>query len=249
MKPIQVLRPIKRNIERALGIRILKKLPRGLDFVEDLKQFFPTQEKIIILDVGANIGQSARPLANVFRSAEIHCFEPSKENYKVLTQEIRGDKNIYAYQFAVGDTSENKLLLLESHPTAHRIIENNQDSGVTELVQTITLDDFCKSHNIDRVNILKIDTEGYDLKVLQGITALLSKGSVDVIHCEAGMSRTNETHVPFGDIHEFLIHYGYFLFGLYEQMWEFKLGKPYLRRTNVTFISPGLSGENQKQPR
>ena len=118
------------------------------------------------------------------------------------------------------------------------------DAPSLEEVAIDTIDRFCSNRSIDRINYLKIDTEGGDLEVLRGAEAMLSRQCVDLIQVEAGMNRTNRIHVPISHFTAFLEERNYFLFGIYDQMNEFQVGKPNLRRTNPVFMSARLIEAN-----
>ena len=60
---------------------------------------------------------------------------------------------------------------------AHRFDRKAQANEV----KVITLDDFCSDKGIERISVLKIDTEGHDLAVLKGATGLLKRGAVDFV--------------------------------------------------------------------
>jgi hypothetical protein len=56
----------------------------------------------------------------------------------------------------------------------------------TEQVRITTVDDFCQSNGIDRIHLLKLDVEGYELKVLEGASRLLAARAIDFIQFEFG---------------------------------------------------------------
>src|SRR5690606_14521304 len=84
-------------------------------------------------------------------------------------------------------------------------------------------------------------TEGNDLAVLKGGQALLNSHRFDFIEVEAGVYPENDVHIYFLEFIKFLEPLGYKIFGFYEQMHEWKHRYPYLRRTNLLFVSEELS--------
>lgn len=243
MKAINAARPVKEFVERMLGVRILRKLPRGFDFIEDLRSLGALRDSRIIFDVGANVGQSALPLARAFQGAGVYCFEPSSENFRKLQRSVGNGCRIYPFRMALGAVNGTGRLMLEVDPAMYRICSDEPAvRGAFEEVRIATLDTLCGELGIGHINILKIDTEGHDLEVLKGARGLLSRNGVDAIHVESGMNRVNRTHVPFVEFERFLGEYGYLVFGIYEQTYEWTLDKPYLRRANITFISSKVAG-------
>lgn len=233
-----ILRPVKCFVEEIFGVRILKQLPRGLDFIHDVR---PLLDARIIFDVGANIGQSAIPFAKKFVDADVHCFEPSRSTFTELVANTENIPSIHSHAIALSSTESKMQLVHEEHSCMHYLQDSPVAGKSTEPVQVTTLDNFCQKKSISRINILKVDTEGHDLKVLQGGERLLRDASIDVIYVEAGISPANEVHVSLDNLRDYLSGHGYLIFGFYEQVHEWKLGRPYLRRADVAFLSPDLA--------
>lgn len=124
----------------------------------------------------------------------------------------------------------------------HHISLSIDENLKHEVIQTITLDEFCREQKLkDGVDILKIDTEGHDLSVLRGATALFKNRKISVVYCEVSMNKLNTFHVQFELINKFMESHEYALLGIYEQTIENIHRKPYLRRANVAFLSPSIA--------
>jgi hypothetical protein len=78
-----------------------------------------------------------------------------------------------------------------------------------------TLDAFCRREDIERIQILKTDCQGYDLKVLQGAERMISGHKVDVITCEVIFDDEYDGQGNYHDLMAFLDTRGYRLMGLY----------------------------------
>ncbi|HOB54388.1 MAG TPA: FkbM family methyltransferase, partial [Acidobacteriota bacterium] len=111
-------------------------------------------------------------------------------------------------------------------------------------VRMTTVSKFCQEMNINKIEILKIDTEGYDLEVLKGADDLLQSQSIDLVQTEVGISSTNNYHVPFQIINQFLIERNYYVFGIYNQELEWPTSEPRLRRVDVVYISENALRSN-----
>jgi len=118
---------------------------------------------------------------------------------------------------------------------------------MTEDVNIVTLDDYCRAKSIGKVNYLKIDTEGGDLEVLRGGEGMLQEQRIDFVEVEAGMNADNKRHVPFEILKDYLESRGYPLFGVYEQVPEWPTKEPHLRRTNPVFISRRMIEMNRRR--
>jgi hypothetical protein len=84
---------------------------------------------------------------------------------------------------------------------------------------------------------LKIDTEGSDFDVLIGCGDMLVEHCIDIIQLESGMNSKNTWHVQFDRFKEYLELKSYYLFGIYEQVSEWRTLEPHLRRANLVFVS------------
>jgi len=148
-----------------------------------------------VFDVGANIGQYSMLASKlVGNQGKVYAFEPSPDVVKPLKHhlKINNCSNVDLVPKAV--SSHNGLA--EFYPANERgnqgvgsLLPSNPDQGQTRTessvsVETITLDSFCEKHGIERVDLLKIDVEGYDLDVLKGAERLLSRCPHLVIQSE-----------------------------------------------------------------
>jgi FkbM family methyltransferase len=192
----------------------------------------------VILDVGANVGQSAVAFAKAYPQAMVHSFEPFPASYRKLLANTRGYDNIMAHQIGLG--AEPALVQMSDGAvsTQNRILADAQgDDGIEVAIHqgAAVLDRL----GLAQVSYLKIDTEGHDLEVLKGFAPALNR--IDFIQVEAGMNRYNQTHVPFAQLCDFMQEHGFLLFYIFEQILEFKKGgRPVLRRANPLFINPRL---------
>lgn len=243
------LRPAKRLLERMTGLKILRSPPHGLDLHADIRRLAPVERIHTILDVGANIGQSALPLARMYPRAAIHSFEPSLESYQLLHSTAAQFDNVHPHRLGVGEAKVAGFLAPGDRSTLHRLVLE-PDSPDLEQVEVTTVTDFCSENSIGYVSLLKVDTEGHDLKVLQGAASMLAASRIDFVQVEAGFGADNVTHVDFRDILAFMQERRYSLFGFYEQKHEWPSRMPLLRRSDVVFISRAVCSRNAgKAPR
>ena len=194
-----------------------------------------------IFDVGANNGSSAIEFKKYWPGAIIHCFEPQKECWNDLDkiEEEYNDKSIIINKCAVGNHS-NKSAGFYTHDITsgqsgfHKINMESIDSiqlnklkhrkDLKELknynntlnhkrnVEIIRLDDYMSLNNISNVNLLKIDTQGYEPEILEGLGKRLS--SIDVIITELMFYDFYERSLSFIDIEKYLIPSGFQLYDI-----------------------------------
>jgi FkbM family methyltransferase len=145
----------------------------------------------ILLDIGAHKGESVRLFINNFSINYIHSFEPSFNNYNELKKNIFNYKkkfkkiNFKIYNYGFGETKKDLILnqtTESSSSTFNKIninskyykkkisyLKNNKVSFSTEFLSKIdTLDNFFKENKLSSVDIIKIDTEGYEYSIFKG---------------------------------------------------------------------------------
>jgi len=133
-----------------------------------------------VLDGGAYIGTVAiRAAARVGPTGCVHCFEASAENFKKLQEHIKINRslNVRCYPNALSD----KTGFLQ---IARPWLENRSGSLIsrgtwqncpTEEVAGLSLDDWMERERIQRLDVVKLDVEGYEPHVLRGGRRLLTK--------------------------------------------------------------------------
>ena len=233
---------IRRLIERATGTRIFRSrtLPRGIDTLQDLRNHLPAHQMNEIFDVGANVGQSMHKYVKAFPDAHIYCFEPVESTFHLLQQAAKGHPRVQCIHRALGASRGTDNMVLQG--TSDMFFLDSLRAARTDLpkarerVEVDTVDAFCAAHDVSTIDYLKIDTEGGDLNVLKGADRMLREQRIDVVEVEGAMNCRNETHVPFEALKQHLEYRSYFLFGVYEQVNEFR-GCQNLRRSNSVFIS------------
>jgi FkbM family methyltransferase len=207
---------VKRLIEEALGVRVFRSLPRGIDVFQDIRDFLPNIQFTVVCDVGANTGQSVKTYLKQFPGSQIFCFEPVAATFDQLHAKFGGYDEVELVRVALGAAKGTGSMVLVGEPDRFylQIINDSSDSTTAEKLESVsidTLDDFCDRRGIDFINYLKVDTEGGDLDVLKGATRLLKRQSVDVVEVEAGMNCRNRRHVPFDAFVRFFEECGYYI--------------------------------------
>lgn len=145
----------------------------------------------VVVDVGANIGGYSKAVFKANVNSNVIAFEPHPKTFIKLSENVKG-KNFTAYNLGVG--VDDAILELfdyldndgSSHASLYKdVIEgNHKRQSISHKVNVVKLDDFLKGINIKEVELLKIDTEGNELKVLQGIKELIYANKIKAIHFE-----------------------------------------------------------------
>lgn len=231
-------------LEKLTGARIFGYLPPGIDVFVDLHRLVPHLTLDTVVDVGANIGQSAIRFMAANPDAAIYCFEPVQASFQRLRDTIGQRENVHCLRLALGAEQKEVYIAASGHSVFNAVMPDMPDRTLlegthasVERVLATTLDEVCRDQRLLSINYLKIDTEGSDLDVLRGASNLLATESIDVIEVEAGMNPENALHVPFETLKSYLERRGYRLFGLYEQTNEWPTMSPQLRRCNAVFLA------------
>ncbi len=182
--------------------------------------------------MGANIGQSAKAYLKAFPEARIYSFEPVAATYQALVANMgqQSPDRFVAVNSALGaEIGEGRMDTRHGGSDMFQLTEDGNES-----VEITTLDHFCE--NIPFIDFLKIDAEGHDLQVLKGADRMLREKRIGALQVEAGMNPHNRRHVPLEDFKSYLEEREYFIFGIYDQVFEWPTGEPHLRRINAVFI-------------
>lgn len=138
----------------------------------------------VLVDAGANVGYVSMAFSNNFDNSSVYALEPAQRIYKVLKKNVSGFKNIKPFCLGLGNSNNKVDLYVDKKESAFssvkHILSNEFD---TEKIQIKTLDMFCQEQKIEKIDILKIDVEGYELEVLTGAKNTLKK--VKYLHIEA----------------------------------------------------------------
>jgi FkbM family methyltransferase len=170
----------------------------------------------LIIDCGANRGQYASLIIQVFQNTPFHliCFEPSSETFKSLQDSIDIDKllvkDIHFENQALGKTI-GTATLFSDQPVSKYASLQRLDLGYTgrimdieEEIQITTLDQFMLERSISKVDFLKLDVEGLEFEILLGAKNALNKGLIGIIQFEFG--KTNiDTRTFFKDFYNLMI--------------------------------------------
>ena len=152
----------------------------------------------ILFDIGAHKGESIGFFVNNFKVNYIYSFEPSLSNYNELKKKILNyskkfkNINFKIYNYGFGDKKTNSILnqaIESSSSTFNKInigskyynkkifyLKNNKGSFFKETASKLdTLDNFFDENKIKSVDLIKLDTEGYEYFILKGFPKNLNK--------------------------------------------------------------------------
>src|SRR5947208_2996129 len=131
-------------------------------------------EGAVAVDAGANIGIYSQFLSRcVGPTGVVHSFEPSPENFRHLQSATRKLANVRLSQAALGECSgRSRLYLSDKLNVDHRTYATEGDSRRAVPIDIIALDDYFKPGQ--RVDLIKVDIQGYELHALRGAKRVLA---------------------------------------------------------------------------
>lgn len=179
-------------------------LVRGTNYEKKMLDYIKETYKNLktVIDVGACIGTHSLPFSQI--SDKVYSFEPFYSNFNILFLNVMLNeiKNVFPYNMALGNKNCTKLLNCHDNgkPNGNSsFYENKRKNFNTQLrVPMLKLDEF----KLEDVDLIKIDTEQYNVPILEGMVETLKQNSPDIfIECS-----TNEDYVQ---VENFLNNFGY----------------------------------------
>ena len=194
------------------------------------------EDRPVIFDVGANNGSSAKDFKAWWPNGIIYCFEPQEEcwselntlgkkfndNSIIVNKCAAGNKpskqeKFFTHDITTGQSGFNKINLHSKDSIYLNKLKdkNNYDElkkykgslNHERRVEIIRLDEYMEKFNIGNVDILKIDTQGYEPEVLDGFGNKLS--DIDLVIIELMFYDYYERSLSFTDIEKYLLPAGF----------------------------------------
>ena len=198
--------------------------PTGISLETDLRRIINTRAPLVV-DVGANTGQTINVVKKKFPNAKIVAFEASSQVCAQL-RASHGAQCWKIFQIAIGERDGQQSFinyeksdfssLLKFKPAAIYGMPEIKEVS-TEIVDLRKLDTILPEIGIDKIDLLKIDTQGNDLNVLRGATGLIEKGLVKRVLVEMNFFQMYEDEDDALSIMFFMKTHGFHLVDLFEK--------------------------------
>ena len=170
----------------------------------------------VIFDVGANDGESIERFKKIFSKSKIYSFEPDDNAFQRLKKNYYNKENIEIFDFGISNRDGNQqfysydhdkissLMQLDANSKlfkSRKIAKNSgEDFEKLKDIKILKLDSFVKDKNIPRINILKIDVQGYEPEVIEGAKYLIENNKIDIIEMEIILGYGYSKSISFYDI-------------------------------------------------
>lgn len=150
----------------------------------------------IILEIGANIGQTSRWFLDVFPECQLYCFEPDPRAARQFSENVGEHANVHFFNIALSDRTGTAEFFQSSgsenqgetaapgdwnqsgslkKPTGHLELHPWVGFERTLEVETETLDNWAEKHGIDAVDFIWMDVQGAEIDVFRGGARTLSR--------------------------------------------------------------------------
>ena len=179
----------------------------------------------LIIDVGSHKGEYINNLIKNFKFKKIYAFEPSPKNFDQLKKIFQDKDNIELLNVGIGEKNEKRILNQNIESSSSSINQLNKDSKYFKKkylflnlfqkkeisypinIKLINLSNFINQKKINHIDLLKIDTEGYEFSVLKGLRDEIKK--IKAIHLEHHFDDMIIKNYKLSDIHNYLIKYDF----------------------------------------
>jgi FkbM family methyltransferase len=217
----RTLRDAVKRLARKRGFEVsrISDVPFGRDVWLDIARLserrgFPVN---CVFDVGANVGQTSLMVLEHFPNAEVYAFEPHPDTFEKLAAGLKG-RRAQAFNIALSDKSGKAELFVYDDedsinsltPTATYAVRFGKTAKSIS-IQVSTVDEFCSSHGIGTIDVLKVDTEGCDLEVLKGAVEKFKSRKIKFVYTEFNdvFERAGRTGGALAPISAFLDPFGF----------------------------------------
>lgn len=219
-----------KNIIQFLGYQLIR-----LPTEEQKKQIAETEAKKIlwlknlqpktILDIGANTGQFAKYIHEIFPGATLYSFEPLENCYNELVQNFAGVSQFQAFKVALGNEGGQAQIYANDYSPSSSLLEMKElhkdcfpytQNQTPSKINIARLDDISDKLTIQEPVLIKIDVQGFEDKVIEGGIKTIKQATVLIV--EMSIEKLYEHQPLFNNIYNTLLDLGFTYKGNYEQL-------------------------------
>ena len=211
------MKRIVRKLARKIGYDIIKfeKDKMGIHPFYDMAKFIKIDNPMLF-DVGANVGQTIKDFNEVFKNGTIHAFEPTPSTIDILKNNTSSIKNVHIWNHGMGAQSGELLINEYAHSNTNSFLDiHHAKSKKKTLVKVKTVDQFCMENKIDKIDVLKIDTEGFELEVFKGSSNLFSNNKIGMLFFEVGFRDSHNNMPTFTELFNYALNQDFELISIY----------------------------------
>jgi FkbM family methyltransferase len=178
-----------------------------------------------VFEVGASDGRDSLRYAELFPAAKVFAFEPVPESFARLSAKTAACPRVSGFNFAIADQPGCAEFHLSNWIDASSLLkpkvtgstfDEYQASARSITVQVDTLDAVCRREGIDHIDLLKMDAQGAELRILEGASETFARGAVDMVFSEVHFMESYEGAARFDQVMSWLLCRGLRFHGLYD---------------------------------
>lgn len=169
-----------------------------LEHKYSLPGFLGVEPGDIVVDCGAYVGGFSLSAAKI--AGRLHAFEPAPDNFACLQRNLSKFENVTLVQAGLYSATQSMTLNISGSSVEHSLLrpDDGEPIGVQQ-IDVIALSDYCQQRGIDRIDFLKLEAEGVEPEIFDGLGFLRPrKLAIDVSPEREGLSPAShfETILP-----------------------------------------------------
>jgi FkbM family methyltransferase len=179
---------------------------KSIDIYDIISQF---RDNMTIIECGFHIGNDTKNLCKIFKNGNIYSLEANKDLYEKLLNLKDKYNNLKLFNYAIYDKTGQNDFYIDSNPhgdsgasSCLKSTENYLNNYVKIenkiIVDSITLKDFILLNNINKIDILWLDIEGYEYYILNNSIDILDK--IEFIYLSVSFQEFRENYKLYKDI-------------------------------------------------
>ena len=221
------MKKLIKNVFSAFGLELAKKSKNENAFELQKKLVGKAKKPLTIFDVGAHVGNVSLKYNKLFPNSSIYSFEPFPESFSSLQQNTSQHKNIKIFNKGLGEYVGSSKFHSNIHEQTNSILatheEANSNWGNTDMLNTkevlnielTTVDQVVAEENIKRIDILKMDVQGAEYKVMAGAKKIMEEEMISLIYTEIITIPTYQNQQKLDAVLKMYREYGFELFTIY----------------------------------
>jgi len=152
-----------------------------------------------IFEVGARYGDETKKLNLIFPNSKIYCFECNPNTIEICKTNLKNIQNVSFYDFGLGHQETNLPFYsyINNNDGASSFlkrIDYNSTQRETGIINIKQIDTFVREKNIDNIDLLCMDVQGYELNILKGANNFIK--NINYIIMEEPKPIINNNYLP-----------------------------------------------------
>jgi 2-O-methyltransferase len=201
-----------RFLQKRFDTRIVRSETINKNYI---RQFLPINP--VIIDAGAHVGGDSIEMCRFYKGSTVHAFEPISEIYTLLKHNTRRYKRIYCHNLALSNKDGKQIMYISSgasdgssslmQPLDHLKDHPDVYFDLSKFVTTQTLDAWAAALNLDHIDFLWLDMQGFELEMLKASIKILP--TVRVVHMEVSTRPTYQGVPLYGEVKAWMESIGF----------------------------------------